>query len=399
MEAINAREHLKTVADDDSFDVFKYWLSYRENITTGKDCFKIIEFIDKIYVEEEFFPNKKLLIYDENIVKYCYGQIVDLCETNNEKVPKEIKDAVKNIDKKFIFIKHAQSVSLTKLDPEDYLLAKYFHNIYKNDFISRQIGDNRYEWFYINKFGIWKSDNYMSRFNELFEHFYLNFVVGKTNEKDFKLIKATLFGGRKKLSLIRELQPLYYSKKPFNTKPNLIGFENGVYDLKEKEFRVGNYDDMVSITTGYNYEPVEDLSKIEKFMKSLFLDEEIEEEDKKEKKNEVFEYFMMWISTSLYGVILEQDFHIWSGSGSNGKSLLISILNCALGDYFINSHSSLVTGQSDNSSSANPALVKLMDKRFNSIQEPSSKKFKKNKYPKLIIYINGPRTFRSNNYK
>ena len=45
-------------------------------------------------------------------------------------------------------------------------------------------------------------------------------------------------------------------EKDFNADPFLIGFNNGVYDLKNDEFRDYTFDDYITLTTKYDYVPV-----------------------------------------------------------------------------------------------------------------------------------------------
>ena len=47
-------------------------------------------------------------------------------------------------------------------------------------------------------------------------------------------------------------------RRSLDKKLNLIGFENGVYDLDENEFREGYPEDNISYTTGIYYQDYED---------------------------------------------------------------------------------------------------------------------------------------------
>lgn len=61
--------------------------------------------------------------------------------------------------------------------------------------------------------------------------------------------------------IIEELEVLLYSKnfvEKLDSNKNLIGFENGVYDLKKLEFRDGQPEDNISFSTGYDYVPIND---------------------------------------------------------------------------------------------------------------------------------------------
>lgn len=76
---------------------------------------------------------------------------------------------------------------------------------------------------------------------------------------------------------------------------NLIGFDNGVYDLENNEFRDGRPEDYVSMTVGYNYtnEYSKYYNELSLFLENIF-------QDKAER-----DYFLMYLSTGLYGNILE----------------------------------------------------------------------------------------------
>lgn len=117
-------------------------------------------------------------------------------------------------------------------------------------------------------------------------------------------------------------------------KPNLIGFENGVYDLDLSEFRLGKSDDLISLTTGYNYVPFDDTNGIILEINRFF--------------NELFginhPHILFFLSSLLHGNNTSKTFDIWVGMGCNGKSTLISLLKKTLGEYIREIPATFYTG-------------------------------------------------------
>ena len=55
--------------------------------------------------------------------------------------------------------------------------------------------------------------------------------------------------------MIRECRELFYDPEfdeKINSKLNLIGFDNGVFDLSTMTFRMGAPDDFITVTTKYS---------------------------------------------------------------------------------------------------------------------------------------------------
>jgi P4 family phage/plasmid primase-like protien len=140
---------------------------------------------------------------------------------------------------------------------------------------------------------------------------------------------------------------------------NLIGFNNGVYDLQKFEFREGKYDDFISITTGYNYISTH-TDKCKELLQFL--------EDIQPNKEER-EYMLTYLSIGLIGNKLEL-FTILTGCGRNGKSKLIELLKCTFGDYFGSVQSQMFTRPRPNAESPDPGLLNLLKKRIVIASEP-----------------------------
>jgi P4 family phage/plasmid primase-like protien len=175
-------------------------------------------------------------------------------------------------------------------------------------------------------------------------------------------LKTTSF----KDNIIKECKDLFYIEKfeeKLDSRCNLIGFENGVYDLDIDEFRDGRPEDYISFTTGINYIPYNPESKningMNDFLSKIFT------------LPQVKKYVLTLLSSFLNGNIREEKFHIWTGCGSNGKSKFIELFEKSFGEYCIKFPITLLTQKRASSGSATSELARSKGKRFASLQEPS----------------------------
>lgn len=169
-----------------------------------------------------------------------------------------------------------------------------------------------------------------------------------------------------KEKIIKECQVLFYNESFLNkldANPDLIGFENGVYDLRTGEFRDGHPEDYISLSTGNDYqtfdETDENIVGIYEFLSQIFPNEELRD------------YVLILLSSFLEGRNPNEKFHIWTGSGGNGKSKLLELFEYAFGQYTAKIPVTLLTQKTRASSSAaNPEVARLKGIRFVSAQEP-----------------------------
>ena len=148
---------------------------------------------------------------------------------------------------------------------------------------------------------------------------------------------------------------------------DLIGFENGIYDLNLMEFRKGSSSDYVSLSTRYEY--------IE-YHKEHILYKELMELIYKILPDESVRHFTLKsLASCLDGHTRDENFYIWSGknnTGGNGKSTIMDLLLKSLGDYGCISPVSLITGKRESANSANSALANIQHKRCVIMQEPGA---------------------------
>lgn len=173
-----------------------------------------------------------------------------------------------------------------------------------------------------------------------------------------KLVKTTSF----KDKVMIECEELFYDPKFFvklDSNRHLLGFENGVYDLNRLQFRDGLPDDYISYSTGIDY------IDTKYNQKSIFqiLEQILPGNDERN-------YVLKLASSFLCGRTGDQKFHIWTGSGANGKSTIVELLELIFGDYSSKLPITVMTQKRAGSSSANPEIAKTKGKRFVSFQEP-----------------------------
>lgn len=119
------------------------------------------------------------------------------------------------------------------------------------------------------------------------------------------------------------------SAKFDNVNAYIIGFNNGVYDLKNNKFRLPKPKEMVSMSVGYNYvESKEMKTKLEKAMKILkkvltSYFETIEDHDT----------IITEIAACLDANPSLEQFYYHSGVGANGKGVIALLIRNTFGDY------------------------------------------------------------------
>ena len=181
-------------------------------------------------------------------------------------------------------------------------------------------------------------------------------------QKVAKKLKTTAF----KTNVMKECSELFLDEtftKRVDENRYLLACRNGVFDMNTCEFRDGKPEDYLSfstkldVSTEMTYRDYREWPEIHDFLQKVLPDPEVRE------------YTLVHMSKSLNGVG-NQKFHILTGSGSNGKSMLINLMETALGDYACKVPISLITQGRNKSASAAPEVVRLKGRRFVSMQEP-----------------------------
>jgi P4 family phage/plasmid primase-like protien len=170
-----------------------------------------------------------------------------------------------------------------------------------------------------------------------------------------------------KNNIMKEARDLFYDGtflEKMDTNPYLLCFNNGVIDFKDKCFRKGHPEDIISLCTNINYikvtsnhQPIVD--EINDFMYKLFPDKEL------------CKYMWEHLASTLIGTCNNQTFNMYIGIGSNGKSVLISLMEKILGDYKGDVPSTLVTEKRGKVGGLTPEIVQLKGIRYAVMQEPS----------------------------
>lgn len=173
-----------------------------------------------------------------------------------------------------------------------------------------------------------------------------------------------------KNNIIREAMELFYDNefiKNMDTNRYLLCFNNGVVDFKQKIFRDGYPQDYITKTTGVDYVEYNDtnadymktVNDILRFMEKLFPIEEVNR------------YMWDHLASCLIGTNVNQTFNIYHGSGSNGKSMLATLMSLTLGEYKGTVPITLVTEKRNSIGGTSSEVAQLKGVRYAVMQEPS----------------------------
>jgi P4 family phage/plasmid primase-like protien len=147
-------------------------------------------------------------------------------------------------------------------------------------------------------------------------------VCAKNIESLNKIAKKFKNTSFVKDKMYKECSGLFYEPKfedKLDSNPKLLGFENGVYDLDNDEFREGRPEDYISLSTGINYIEYDVdnpyLEDIEFFMKKVLVNDNVRE------------YVWTLFASILDGSNRDEKFHIWTGSGCHSYDTKIMMYN------------------------------------------------------------------------
>lgn len=253
-------------------------------------------------------------------------------------------------------------------------IAKALHQIYKSRFMVDDVKNS--DWYEFDEIrGKWnRSYSINIVVSQDFPNYYRNLKIGDSNsdsnapfnEHIDRLINK-LESSTFKTAVINEAKFLFHQDDPkfaekLDTNPYLIGFENGVYDLREARFRNGKPDDYITFSTGYNYIPYDSSNSQTKEIYDFF--------SKILTNERVREYTLGVLGRSLVG-FPDEKFYIWTGlSGANGKSTLVNFLEMTLGDYANSQDVALLTNKRAASNAATPEVIDIKGRRMVFFQEP-----------------------------
>jgi phage/plasmid-associated DNA primase len=215
----------------------------------------------------------------------------------------------------------------------------------------------------------------------------VNYILWRTTRKLMVLrlfVLKTSLGINSVASVAKTLMANYTLE--FDTRDDLFGCENGVIDIEGECFRPYRFDDYMTSSCGYDFEPCivglnvqTETDKEGKILqetdipasfassKKFIMDTYVKIFPDEELRN----YFFKVISTGMSGRAIEK-FFIFNGAGRNGKGLTNEFLEVVFGDYFATVSPMIFSEnqKTKSSSSANPEIAKLDKKRYVVAKEP-----------------------------
>jgi len=189
-----------------------------------------------------------------------------------------------------------------------------------------------------------------------------------TRSKQVLKLMCNLKSAPYKQNIMKESMEVFYDRR-FRSKldqnPYLIGFQNGIYDLKLNEFRPGRPEDFISKVLPIEYkeyeETDEDVRNVLDFLQKVFPDPDVRM------------YFLDTYSDIFVGGNNQKKVYMWTGDGDNGKSITQLFFDKMLGELAIKFNTQYFTGKKVASGSANPELARAAPPvRLVTMEEPDA---------------------------
>jgi len=271
------------------------------------------------------------------------------------------------------------------LSDTDYELAKIIHSKFKDKYVAVSVQKTRWEWYEFRDHR-WNAcplgATLMTHMNKYLyacvcEHRtklkqelidtppeFLEELLDKIG-KLTKTANSVRKTARKK-TLLEESALLFMNNdflEKLDSKTNLLGFTNGVFDLDANEFRPGKPDDYITFSTKYDYHADVDpeiREEIMRFYESITPNKE------------ELDYLLATQAYALHGNKFLEEFWIWEGSGGNGKGVDSTLLDKTFGEYYYEPDITILTQKAGDSSRCSPEQVKMYGKRLIVMTEPEN---------------------------
>ena len=272
-------------------------------------------------------------------------------------------------------------VLLKSLDGSTYYVAKALHTKFVDKFVCSSLDNNVWYEFKNHRWFKVKHGHTLQReISESFANEYLKLAASyslkatkisglerediQKKAANVQKIASKLMDITFKEKIMKEAKSLFYDpefEERLDEDYNLIGFNNGIYDLENNIFRDGRPDDFISKTTNNDYIKFKQshphYDKMIKFFEQILPNEEVRK------------YFLLTLATCVSGHNKEEKLYIATGCGSNGKSLLFNLVSLALGEYYISCQITIITRKRGGSGQASPELLRLKGARCGCFQE------------------------------
>jgi len=220
---------------------------------------------------------------------------------------------------------------------EAYELAKIIHEMYSSLFVCIEKGNF---WYYYDN-QKWTIDNS----NTLIHKNIIEILIKNDKPISRNLIEEIIYFCK-----------ILFSNQNFEStlecNNQLVCFENGVFDLDKNIFRKSLLEDYCYLSTKYPFFQTNDFININNMLQKILPNKEIRD------------YFLYHLASCLHGHKNEQIVIILTGSGANGKSLLMSLMSKTLGEYYKQGNITLLSRKRSSSANASPDLIALKDKRM-----------------------------------
>ena len=317
---------------------------------------------NKKTIESSFYQNDSIEHIHESFSDNCSDpNLIAVCDSHNKKY------CIKCTSCDFTYPKNGVAISTD--------IAPTIYNLIINNTINEDISNkdtkpvvkfilNDFNIIFVNnKLFIFNSDNGIYEYKNDLEVIQLldNYIDSlKQDDENYEFIKWFDKINYKE-NLLKELKTYTYKNISLDYDPFIIGFNNGVFDLKTLSFRKGLPSEYITMSCGFDYDDSIDTTKIESVIHDIFS------------KDEDYTFMLNKLSLCLEGFNREQQIVLNYGHrASNGKSFIMELMSDAVGDYGATFPVNMLTSKMKTAGEADSTLSRFINKRFLYCSEPEA---------------------------